>query len=89
MARMGRPSAASQFEPRRHTSEVAHLHLVARRICKGTFGQVTAGTGSNGNPFAIKRLNKPREEQLSAHRKMMSHIGKHVRVVWTVPPLAH
>ncbi len=58
-------------------------------FAKGTFGQVTAGTGSNGNPVAIKRLNKPREEQLSAHRKMMSHIGKHVRVVWTVPPLAH
>jgi len=50
-------------------------------FAKGTFGQVTAGTGSDGNPVAIKRLNKPREEQLSAHRRIMSHIGKHVRVV--------
>jgi len=49
-------------------------------FAKGTFGQVTAGTGSDGNPVAIKRLNKPREEQLSAHRRIMSHIGKHVSV---------
>lgn len=58
-------------------------------FAKGTFGQVTAGTGSNGNPVAIKRLNRPREEQISAHRMMMSYIGKHVRVVGTVSTLAH
>ena len=58
-------------------------------FARGAFGQVAAGTANDGNPVAIKRLNRPQEEQLSAHRRIMSHIGNHVRVVWAVPTLAH
>lgn len=47
----------------------------------GTFGQVAAGTASNGDPIAVKRFYKPREEQLSAHRRMMSHIGRHPNII--------
>lgn len=50
-------------------------------FAKGSFGQVTAGTASDGTPVAIKRLNRPRETQLSAHRKIMAWIGKHVRII--------
>ena len=57
-------------------------------FAKGTFGQVTAGTESKGDPVAIKRLHAPQEGQLSAHRRMMSHIGKHVRVMWILLMLA-
>ena len=58
-------------------------------FAKGSFGQVTAGTGGSGNPVAIKRLFKPREEEISAHRRSMGHIGKHVRLVMSVPMLAY
>jgi hypothetical protein len=36
---------------------------------KGTFGQITARTGNNGNPVATKYLNKPQEEQISTYRR--------------------
>ena len=47
-------------------------------FAKGTFGQVTAGTRNDGKPVAVKRLNKPKETELSAHRKIMAYIGRHV-----------
>ena len=47
-------------------------------FAKGTFGQVAAGTGSEGNAVAVKRIFKPVEAELSAHRKMMAYLGKHV-----------
>ena len=47
-------------------------------FAKGTFGQVTAGTRIDGKPVAVKRFNKPKEAELSAHRKMMAYIGRHV-----------
>ncbi|KAI9881283.1 MAG: hypothetical protein M1830_005569 [Pleopsidium flavum] len=49
----------------------------------GTFGQVTAGTGSDGKAVAVKRFKEPEEEKLSAHRKMMSYIGKHQKLAFT------
>lgn len=47
-------------------------------FAKGTFGQVTAGTQDDGKPVAVKRLNKPKAAELSAHRKLMAYIGRHV-----------
>ena len=44
----------------------------------GSFGQVTAGTRRDGSAVAVKRFIKPEEDFLSAHRRMMSYIGKHV-----------
>ena len=49
-------------------------------FAKGTFGQVTAGTRSDGTVVAVERLIKPDEERLSAHRKLMAHIGRHVSI---------
>lgn len=50
-------------------------------FAKGTFGQVAAGTGSEGNAVAVKRIYNPVEAELSAHRKMMAYLGRHVSVV--------
>lgn len=50
-------------------------------FAKGTFGQVAAGTGSEGNAVAVKRIYNPVEAELSALRKMMAYLGRHVRVV--------
>lgn len=51
-------------------------HLGA--FAKGTFGVVTAGPREDGKPIAVKKFNKPKVAELSAHRKMMAHIGQHV-----------
>ncbi len=47
-------------------------------FASGPFGLVTAGTRRDGSAVAVKRFRKPKEDFLSAHRKMMSYIGKHV-----------
>ena len=58
-------------------------------FAKGTFGQVTAGTRNDGKPVAVKRLNKPKESELSAHRKIMACIGKHVSATPVTPKLTN
>ncbi len=47
-------------------------------FASGSFGQVTAGTRRDGSAVAVKRFREPKEDFLSAHRRMMSYIGKHV-----------
>ncbi|KAL9121888.1 MAG: hypothetical protein Q9187_001555 [Circinaria calcarea] len=50
-------------------------------FAKGTFGQVTAGTRNDGKPIAVKRFNKPKGSELSAHREIMACIGKHPNIL--------
>jgi len=50
-------------------------------FASGSFGQVTAETRCDGSAVAVKRFRKPKEDFLSAHRRMMSYIGKHVSTI--------
>ncbi|MCJ1243493.1 hypothetical protein MMC30_000690 [Trapelia coarctata] len=50
-------------------------------FAEGTFGQVAGGTASDGNAVAVKRIKSPREEELSAHRKMMGYLGSHPNIL--------
>ena len=48
-------------------------------FAQGTFGQLAAGWSSDGAAVAVKRFKEPNHGKLVSHRKIMDHIGNHVR----------
>ena len=85
MKKIHGPNWESLLPLLRPSSEIPQMTLHAYSwplgaFAKGTFGVVAAGFRNDGKPVAVKRFNKPKETELSAHRRMMAYIGKHVSV---------
>lgn len=75
-------SLAKLIQPTPSPTPMIRLNMYSWLVgafAKGTFGQLAAGYKSNGDLVAVKWFRNPKEDKLSHHRKLMSHIRDHVR----------